>query len=202
MMVDAAVTDVVLATTCLGFGLRLLRAPPGAAIGGIGMLLVGIAAMFGSARYGFAASLAPAHEGVGRLAGMVGIPLIGVGWGTQVFAPQWANALRAPAFVILLIAAVALIAVDPYQTLIASVGITLVILAALSAMRTAPRAAGLGLLGALGALVAGLAVDGDSSVGPMRRIAWFHLLFAASMALLAVGLVGVSEDQSGAESDP
>ena len=191
-MIDAAWTDAVLALVSLGLGLRLLNQGGGAGTAGVGLLLVGIAATFGAVRFAFAPDLALAHEGVTRLAGMVGIPMVGVGWVTAVWFPEKARQVRPYAFVLLLIASVALIAVEPYRTAVGALGMVASLVAAAWALRRDPVAGALGALGAVGVMVAGLAIAGEGSFGPMSRIAWFHLALAVANALLGAGLLRFS----------
>lgn len=189
-MIDAALSDAVLAGVSLWLGFRLLQRGGGAGTAGVGLMLVGIAATFGTLRFGGAAGLGQAHDGVSKLAGLVGIPLVGFGYVSAAFFPDRAVAARAYAFVSLLVAAVALIGVSAYGTAIGGLGMLGTVVGAIAAHRGAPRVALLGIAGAMGVLLSGLVVAGEGSWGPMSRIAWFHLSLALSCALLAAGLLG------------
>ncbi|MBX2803334.1 MAG: hypothetical protein KTR31_36980 [Myxococcales bacterium] len=199
-MIDAAWTDAVLAVVALGAGFRLLRHGAGAATAGVGLFLVGVAAVFGVVRFSGVDTLAPTHWGVSRLASLVGVPLVGVGWATEIGWPDRAQQVRPYAFVLLLVAAVALIAVPLYGTVIGALGMGLVAMASLVVLRRAPMVAAFGLLGASGVAVSGLVILGEGSMGPLSRVAWFHLALAGSFALLGEGLVRFSRARVAAEA--
>ncbi len=189
MIPDTAWSDAILAVVSGVLGLRLLNRGGGAGTAGVGLLLVGVAAAFGALRFSFAPSLALTHLGVSRLAAMVGLPLVGVGWVTAVWFPDRARQVRPYAFVLLLVAAVAMIAVEPYRTAVGGSGMAAALVASLWTLRRDPVAGLLGALGAVGVVVAGLAIAGEGSLGPLSRIAWVHLALAAANALLAAGLL-------------
>ncbi|HHO51622.1 MAG TPA: hypothetical protein ENK18_12290 [Deltaproteobacteria bacterium] len=188
-MIDAAASDAILALVALVAGLRLLQRGGGAGTAGVGLILVGIAATFGTIRFGGVQSLAQAHDGVSRLASLVGIPLVGSGYLSVAFFPQHAVAVRPYVFVSLLVAAVALIGVPLYGTVIGGAAMIGAAVAAIVGLRRPPSAAAEGLAGAVGVLLCGLVVSGEGSWGPLSRTAWLHLGLSASCALLATGLL-------------
>ncbi len=199
-MSDAAWSDAILAVVATYAGFRLLRQAGGGPTAGVGLALVGLAAVFGTIRFAGVEDLAPTHWGVTRLASLVGVPLVGVGYATEAFAPPgWAQPARRYSFVLLLVAAVALIAQPVWGQIVGGLGMLLVLAsAAVRARQDLPRAAA-GAGGAVGVLVSGLVIGGEGEWGGLSRTAWFHLAFAASSALLAVGLLQAPTE---APSDP
>ncbi|MEM6929349.1 MAG: hypothetical protein AAF602_20590, partial [Myxococcota bacterium] len=109
MPYDIAITDAILAALAGREGFRLLSRPQGGTIAGVGLLIVALAAAFGALRYAGVAGLEGAHDGVIRLAGQVGLPLVGVGYVVAAFVPGHGARVRPYAFVVLLLLAVALI---------------------------------------------------------------------------------------------
>ncbi len=190
-MIDAALTDGVLALVSIVTGFRLLARGGGAGTGGVGLLLVGIAASFGTIRFGGVDSLTTAHQGVSQLAALVGIPMVGFGYLSLAFFPQHAQSARSYVFVPLLVAAVGLIAVPTYGTIIGGISLVAIAIGALSAGGLGSSSALFGVVGAVGVLISAEVVAGEGRWGPMSRIAWFHLSFAASCALLAAGLTAL-----------
>lgn len=199
MLNDIALTDALLALVALVQGFRLLSADRGGATAGVGLLMVALAAAFGAGRFWIgreAPDLAGAHQGVTNLAALVGLPLVGVGYATTAFVPKHARAARPYAFVVLLIAAVALIGVDRYRTIIGGIGMVTVLVASPALVRLDARGAALGALGAIGVVVSGLAIHGEGTLGPLSRVAWFHLGLAGSAWALGHGLWRVLQIES------
>jgi len=191
-MPDVAITDALLAIVAGREGFRLLFRPHGGATAGVGLLLVALAAAFGAIRFSLAPELVGAHQGVTRLAAQVGMPLVGVGYAVAAFAPAHGRTVRPYAFVVLILAAVALIGVPVYGTVISGLGMAAALVGALVLARI-ERAALLGALGAAGVVVSGLAIAGEGTLGPLTRVAWFHLGLAGSSWLLAQGLLRLPE---------
>ena len=202
-MIDAAWTDAVLALVCAGLGLWLWGGgSPSQRTGGIGLVLVGTAATLGALRYGGVDGVENAHMGVTRLAEMVGLPMVGVGYATASWPPDWANRARSIAFVLLLIAAVLGMNDETFRLGVGVVGLAAVVVGALGQVRRDPVVTGLAGLGVAGVAVARFAILGDGDLGPMSRIAWFHLAFAGCVALLGAGLVRLEAPSGGASPSP
>lgn len=191
-MNDVAITDAILALIAGVQGFRLLYTDRGGPSAGVGLLLVALAATFGAGRFFVAPDdpeVAGSHVGVTRLASLVGLPLVGVGYASTAFVPQHARAALPYAFVVLLLLAVALIGVDPWITVIAGAGMAAVIVGAGGFARYDLQSAGLGGLGAAGVLVSGLVINGEGTFGPLSRVAWFHLGLAGATWALGQGMI-------------
>lgn len=198
MDLGGSITDAALAAVCWVAGWRLFsRGGPAAATGAVGAWLVAIAASLGTLRLGGVGGLDFAHLGTSRLAGMVGLPMVGLGWATAAFAPERARPVRSYGFVLLLIAAVLWIATPLWGTVAGGAGMALVFAGAARLGPREPVGAAAGAAGAALVLVAGLGIAGDGDLGPLTRIAWFHLALALAQTLLAVGLLRVDPKPAG-----
>ncbi len=196
MPIDVALTDALLAVVAGREGFRLLYRSNGAATAGVGLLLVALAAAFGTFRYGGVPGLEGSHDGVTRLAGQVGMPLVGVGYLVAAFRPQDDRRARSYAFVVFILLAVAFVSVPWWTTVAGALGMTAVLVGAAALGRRWRPAILFGAVGALGVVINGLVVNGEGAVGPLSRIAWFHLGLAGSCWALGQGLWRLPLDQT------
>jgi hypothetical protein len=188
MELFAGATDALLALVCASLGLRLLnRGGVSAGTGGVGLLLVAVAAGFGAVRFTVAPDIAPAHDGLSRMAGMVGEPLLGTGYLTAVFAAAWAARARSVVFVVTLVGSVLLVDAPLWRTGLAGAGMLAAGVGALASRRG--DVAALGVSGAALTVVSGLVIGAEGELFGLARAGWFHLGLTASHALLALGLL-------------
>jgi hypothetical protein len=185
----AAWTDGLLAVVACTVGARCVFHGGGAArTGGLGLLLIGIAAAFGAVRFSVAPGLTPVHMGLAKVAGAAGVPLVAVGLATATFARAYARSVGMTALVLLPVAAVVLMAIEPYRVGIAGLGV-LVAAGSGALLYRRDRAPGtMVALGALVVLVAGLGIAGEGIWAGLSRVGWFHLAMAAACLLLGLGL--------------
>lgn len=189
MDVVASGTDAVLASVGIALGGWLLgRGRPSDRTVGIGLLLVGVAAVVGTLRFAGRTELVDAHAGLSGLAACVGLPCVGAGWATAVFAPARAEVVRRYVFGVLLVVAAMVWWMPLARTLLGGVGMIAVLVAAAG---VAPRERGAAALGALGAgltLAVGLVIGTEGELLGFPRVGWFHLGLAAGAAALGEGV--------------
>jgi len=194
----ASWTDAVLAVVSLGGGAwLLLRDSASGRTAGLGLLLVGIAALVGTLRFAGQEQLAGAHAGLSGLAACVGLPTVAAGWATAVFAPHRAELARRYVFGVLLVVAAMVWWVALVRTVLGALAMLTV---AVAAARALPRWAGaLGALGAALTLGVGLLIGTEGDLLGFPRVGWFHLGLAGANLALAAGLAGVVEPTAPAE---
>lgn len=193
MALVSAGFDLLLALSCVGAGLWLLRQPdPRLRYAALGMALMAIAAGFGALRYAGLEQLAGLHRAASRLAGGVTAPSIAL-----VAAALCLGWRRIGVVVGLLIVAALAIAIGLdlglYATALGSVAVLVMIGLAL---RERTRSAATLALGGLVLAAAGLAIGSQGMLGPFARVDLFHLALALAHLLMAAGLVGLGESPS------
>lgn len=181
-MTDAGVTDVLLTGVAAGAAYALFRS--GHREGAIGLVLVGAASTLGSVRFLGVPDVAPVHQAATRLAGVLGIPLLGLGW--LIATVPAVRARRGLLFRLLAVVAIVASPTPLAPTVLGGAGMLAVLGAA--ARSGDPAATALGWVGAAGVLVSGLAIAGEGAWLGVSRLAWFHVALAASLASLAGGL--------------
>lgn len=188
---STAVSDGALTAVCLGASATLLRVGGRSrTLGGMGFGLVGFAAALGTLRFGFFPSIEPAHTAFSRVAGLVGVPLIGVGFATSALS---SDALRKTVGISCLVAlplgAMALGWLPLYRLGVG--GLAMVVSIAISARHlSSDRRVGFaGISGAGLVMLAGLVIGTDGELMGFQRIDWFHYVLATANALLALSLL-------------
>lgn len=194
----ASGTDAVLALVACGVGGRgLLVGRPSERTVGLGVLLVGVAAVVGTLRFAGQQELADAHAGLSGLAACVGLPCIGAGWVTAVHAPERAEVVRRYVFGLLLVVAALVWWMPLARTVLGGAGMVAAGGAALGALPRSRPAAGLGALGAGLVLAVGLAIGTEGELLGFARVGWFHLGMAGAMAALGLGVERVPSRDDG-----
>jgi hypothetical protein len=185
----AGLTDVVLASVC-GIGAAATGRRCGVAAAGLG--LIGLAAALGAVRFLAWPELAPAHDGATQLAGLVGVPMVGVGAATALAGVR-ARVGWATTGVLALLAAV-LWDVAAWRTVVG--GAAMVGLAAVGVTAWS-RGGLLAAAGAVGVIGAGLGVAGPGAWLGVTRVAWFHVALAGALGLVAAGLLARRREPEG-----
>ncbi len=193
-------TDAVLAVVACGLGLTLLqRGGHGAGTGGVGLMLVGLAAGFGALRLTAFPELEAAHSGLSRMATMIGEPLVGAGFVTAAFVPQHARVVRSATFVTALVAAVMLVAVPLWGTIAAATGMVAVCVGAVASAD--PRSAASAITGAALVVVAGLVIGTDGQWAGLSRTGWFHTTLIVAHGCMAWALLRIDPTPTVQRSD-
>ena len=182
----------MLALVCLigGFGL-LGRAGPHGRTTGIGLLLVGSAAVLGVLRFSGQEQLTLPHMGLSGLAACVGLPCIGAGWASRAFVPGHGDTVRRYVFGVLLVVAAMTWWMAPVRTGLGAAGMLAAAAGAVGLASVDRAAAGMGALGAVLTIVVGLAIGTEGDLLGFPRVGWFHLGLALSHGLLALGILRV-----------
>ena len=180
----AAWTDAVLAVASFGGAAFCGLKGPRRWMAPAGLVLVGAAALVGTARLGGVVALADVHDGLSRLAGLVGVPLIGAGVIAATIGPAVRSKVtsRVAVLAVVLCGVVWMADADTQRslrTLVAGGAMVGALLASLRSQRWT------GAVGAAGVVLAGLVVAGDGDWLGFPRDGWFHLAMACSVAGLA-----------------
>jgi len=188
---STAVSDAALALVALGGAGVLLRVGGRArTLGGMGFGLVGIAAALGTARYGFAPAVEPSHEAFSRVAGLVGVPLIGVGFLVSALRKEeWRRNVGFGCLIALPALAAGLGWLPTYRLAIGALGMVAVVAVSGLSFGKDRNASVAGILGALMTILAGLVIGTDGELLGFQRIDWFHYALATANAFLAVSLL-------------
>jgi hypothetical protein len=186
----ASLSDAVLASVCVVMGGWLLLRPSASGrTAGLGLWIVGAAAVMGTLRFGGVQGVAVAHAGLTGLAATVGLPCIGAGWASAAFAPERAASVRRYVFGVCLVLGAMLWAEPWARTGMGAVSMLAVLAASAAWATTRARDAALGVVGAVLTLAMGLVVGTDGSWMGLPNVAWFHLGLAAANLALGAGLL-------------
>lgn len=191
MPADVALTDALLAVVAGREGFRLLYRPHGAATVGVGILLVALAAGFGAVHHAGVPGLEGTHDGVTRLAGQVGFPMVGVGYLVAAFRPQHDQQARTYSFVIFVLLGVALVGWTGWTAMAGGLAVVAVLV---GAGVLGGRVLVFGGVGALGLVANELFVRRGGAVGPLSEEAWYQLGLAGACWALAQGMVWLPPD--------
>jgi len=174
----AGLTDLVLAVAALGGGLGVIKR--GERVGGLGLILLGLAAGLGAVRFCLWADAAVLHDPASWMAGVIGLPLVGLGMvGRSWSIPEGAKWV---AVAMLIVVAAAFPDHEEYRVAAAGAGM----LGGLVASAVGRRWSGVG--GCVLVLAAGLALPPVCDALGVDFIPSFHLVMAVAAWLLSRGL--------------
>ena len=177
----AAWTDAILSVTALGAGMWAFRRDRGQWLLPFGLAVVAAAAAVGTLRLGGVDALRPLHEMVARIAGLVGVPLAGIGVIGHHLSEKRRKGLQTAAISLgLPLGAFALFGPEELVRGVRDVSSGLALLATMgfSAWKFNP----MGVAAPVFILVAGLGIAGDGDWLGFPRDGWFHLVMAFAMA--------------------
>lgn len=216
MTISTAISDALLAAAALG-GAGVLqvaalkrsstagteRLTPKAlgyylSVGSLGVGLVGLAALTGTVRFAGVEEVVPAHEFLSRLAGMTGVPMVGLAYvGFSARLPTvWVTGVAAGLTLLGVLVDVRLV-----RTGLGAVAMLAVLGACLPTLARRPGARLAGMMGAVLTLVTGLAIGTKGELFGFPRLDWFHVGLAIADALLVAGLLWF-EPKGGGPSEP
>lgn len=195
---STALSDLVLAIICLACIARL-GGPQAdnmpSRLLGWALLLAAIAAAVGAARFAGLGSaggeLADVHLLVSRIAGQVGIPLIGLAFlAIRMDALRREEVARFLPLGLMILFGLFEFYVDfpLWREASAVIGVAMVLLICISFAGANPIAAALGVCGGAGILVAGLLIGTQGEWGGFLRIDMFHYALAACYFALTESL--------------
>lgn len=192
-MISTAFSDLFLAGVCL-FCLARLGGPISDAIParlvGWGLLLMAIAAGCGAARFaGFGGEdLVEVHLFLSRVAGQVGIPLLGLGF----IATRWAplrneNVARFLPLGLMILFGVFEFYVDfpAWREAAATIGVGMVLFVGIGELNRHPPAGFLAIAGAVGIVLAGMVIGTRGEWFGLPALDWFHYALAACYFMIA-----------------
>ncbi len=195
MNVDAAWTDAILATASLAGAAYALRHDRQRWLTPAGLIVLGVAAAFGTLRFAGVDALIPAHEALSRLAGLVGLPLAAVGVAAASVKTADLRRLHLAAAICAVPLAVVAVAVDPeVSRAIRTVVSGAAMLAAIGF--SAKNRNRWGALAPVLVLVAGLGLAGEGELAGFHRMGWFHLVMAPAAACFGLASTKTPEGPS------
>lgn len=185
-----ALTDLLLCLTCAASALVLARHPDALRrYGALGMALMALAAGLGTARFAGLDALERVHRSASHLAGAVAPASFALVAGVILArGRRWILDVGFGALFVGWAAFVVLWKVGAYRAVLGSLAI-----AALCIVAAKDRSlAGASLAaGGIGIGLAGIAIGTEGMLGPLAAMDAFHIVLAASHALVAAGLTAL-----------
>ncbi len=188
---STAVSDTVLALVAI-FGSSLFMQTEMNGTAGIGFLLTGLAALFGTVRFGLWPQVRVFHEFLSALAGNVGVPLIAVAfYHHSLPLPGLILIGSLVALTLLHILFTVIISFPLYGIIIGSIAMLAIIVAGILVIWENTVAGIFSIAGSILIAVAGLLIKTEGEWGSMRRVDIFHYALAVAYVLLIIALRGV-----------
>jgi|GEM_PF-968834 len=188
---STAVSDTVLALVAI-FGSSLFMQTEMNGTAGIGFLLTGLAALFGTVRFGLWPQVRVFHEFLSALAGNVGVPLIAVAfYHHSLPLPGLILIGSLVALTLLHILFTVIISFPLYGIIIGSIAMLAIIVAGILVIWENIVAGIFSIAGSILIAVAGLLIKTEGEWGSMRRVDIFHYALAVAYVLLIIALRGV-----------
>ena len=188
MALVSAGFDLLVALTCVGAALWLLRQPESRLRGAaLAMVLMAVASALGALRYGGVEGLVGLHRGASRVAGSIAPASFALV--AAALTVDWAQRKLELGLLGLIVAGVGVglvLDVGLYPTLVGALAVLVLVGLAIRS-RTMPAITT--AAGALLLALAGLVIGSQGTLGPFNRVDLFHLTLAVAHALIAHGLV-------------
>jgi len=187
---STALSDTVLALVAI-FGSCIFMQTEMNSTAGIGFLLTGLAALFGTVRFGLWPQIRIFHEFLSALAGNVGIPLIAVAfYHHSLPLPGLILVAVLVALTLLHILFTVVISFPLYSTLIGSIAMLAIIVAGILVIGENTIVGIFSISGSALIAVAGLVIKTEGEWGSMKRVDLFHYALSVAYILLIIALRG------------